>query len=40
MMPHAERVCEEITGGTDGLLLFKSMISFLKGGMAGELVNS
>ncbi|HNS66280.1 MAG TPA: phosphoribosylformylglycinamidine synthase subunit PurQ [Mesotoga infera] len=40
MMPHPERVCEEITGGTDGLLLFKSMISFLKGGMAGELVNS
>ena len=27
MMPHPERCCEEILGGTDGALIFKSIIS-------------
>lgn len=26
MMPHPERVCEEILGGTDGAILFKSLL--------------
>jgi phosphoribosylformylglycinamidine synthase len=26
MMPHPERVCEEIVGGTDGRAIFQSMI--------------
>jgi phosphoribosylformylglycinamidine (FGAM) synthase-like amidotransferase family enzyme len=25
MMPHPERVCEEILGGVDGAMLFKSV---------------
>ncbi|VAX23958.1 Phosphoribosylformylglycinamidine synthase, glutamine amidotransferase subunit [hydrothermal vent metagenome] len=29
MMPHPERVCEEIIGGVDGLKIFQSMISYL-----------
>ncbi len=27
MMPHPERCCEELMGGTDGLLIFRSIIS-------------
>ncbi len=27
MMPHPERCCEEIMGGTDGLLIFQSILS-------------
>jgi len=27
MMPHPERCCEEITGGSDGLLMFQSILS-------------
>ena len=29
MMPHPERCCEELMGGTDGLLIFQSIISGL-----------
>ncbi len=32
MMPHPERVCEEIVGGTDGRALFQSMIDHVLGG--------
>lgn len=31
MMPHPERVCEPILGGTDGRGIFESMISYLRG---------
>ena len=27
MMPHPERCCEELMGGTDGKLIFESLIS-------------
>jgi phosphoribosylformylglycinamidine (FGAM) synthase-like amidotransferase family enzyme len=27
MMPHPERACEEILGGTDGRLIFRSLIA-------------
>lgn len=40
MMPHPERVCEKIIGGTDGLSIFKSMVSFLRGGIVDEFVNA
>ena len=26
MMPHPERCCEELMGGTDGLMIFQSVI--------------
>lgn len=29
MMPHPERACEEILGGTDGIVLFRSMMEHL-----------
>jgi phosphoribosylformylglycinamidine synthase len=32
MMPHPERVCEEIVGGTDGRAIFQSMIDHVLGG--------
>src|SRR3989304_5502683 len=32
MMPHPERCCEEVLGGTDGELIFESIISWLKHG--------
>jgi len=32
MMPHPERCCEEIVGGTDGALLFGSIIDYLNSG--------
>ena len=32
MMPHPERCCEEIVGGTDGALLFGSIIDHLNSG--------
>jgi phosphoribosylformylglycinamidine (FGAM) synthase-like amidotransferase family enzyme len=32
MMPHPERVCEEITGGVDGRGIFQSMIDHVVGG--------
>lgn len=32
MMPHPERCCEEIVGGTDGALLFGSIIDHLNAG--------
>jgi phosphoribosylformylglycinamidine synthase I len=32
MMPHPERVCEEITGGVDGREIFSSMIEHVLGG--------
>jgi phosphoribosylformylglycinamidine synthase I len=32
MMPHPERACEAVLGGTDGALLFKSIIKCLEGG--------
>ncbi len=35
MMPHPERVCEAVLGGTDGLVLFASAI-----GVAGELLEA
>ena len=31
MMPHPERCSEEALGGTDGLLLFESIVSSLEG---------
>ena len=35
MMPHPERVCEDVTGGTDGRAIFQSMIdSVLERGRA------
>ncbi|MGC8748041.1 MAG: phosphoribosylformylglycinamidine synthase subunit PurQ [Candidatus Kapaibacteriota bacterium] len=30
MMPHPERYCDPILGGTDGALIFESIINFLK----------
>jgi phosphoribosylformylglycinamidine synthase len=30
MMPHPERVCEGIIGGTDGKLIFESLIEYSK----------
>jgi len=30
MMPHPERACESILGGTDGLRLFQSIVEFLR----------
>jgi phosphoribosylformylglycinamidine synthase len=35
MMPHPERCVEEILGGRDGIVIFQSIINYLKGGMAG-----
>lgn len=32
MMPHPERVCEDILGGTDGRFIFQSMIDSVLGG--------
>jgi phosphoribosylformylglycinamidine synthase I len=32
MMPHPERVCEQVVGGTDGRALFQSMIDHVRGG--------
>jgi phosphoribosylformylglycinamidine (FGAM) synthase-like amidotransferase family enzyme len=32
MMPHPERVCEEMVGGTDGRAIFQSMIDHVLGG--------
>ncbi len=31
MMPHPERACEAILGGTDGNLLWQSMVEWVKG---------
>jgi phosphoribosylformylglycinamidine (FGAM) synthase-like amidotransferase family enzyme len=31
MMPHPERVCEEIVGGTDGKLIFQSLVEHSQG---------
>ena len=30
MMPHPERACESILGGTDGLRLFQSIVEFIR----------
>ena len=35
MMPHPERCMEEILGGRDGIVIFQSIINYLKGGTAG-----
>ena len=35
MMPHPERCVEEILGGRDGIVIFQSIINYLKGGKAG-----
>jgi len=32
MMPHAERACEAILGGTDGLVVLKSVVAYVKSG--------
>ncbi len=32
MMPHPERVCEDIVGGIDGRGIFQSMIDHVLGG--------
>ena len=29
MMPHPERCCEQVVGGTDGALIFNSIIDHL-----------
>ena len=34
MMPHPERCCEELLGGTDGALIFRSLIDFHTGAAA------
>ncbi|HZX45704.1 MAG TPA: phosphoribosylformylglycinamidine synthase subunit PurQ [Clostridia bacterium] len=35
MMPQPERCVEEILGGRDGIVIFQSIINYLKGGTAG-----
>lgn len=35
MMPHPERCVEEILGDRDGIVIFQSIINYLKGGKAG-----
>ena len=30
MMPHPERCCEELMGGTDGLVIFRSMLAWVR----------
>ena len=32
MMPHPERCCESVLGGTDGRVIFESVIASLKTG--------
>jgi len=32
MMPHPERACEAILGGTDGLVVLKSVVAYVKSG--------
>ena len=36
MMPHPERCCEDILGGTDGLKIFESIVSYHEGRKAVE----
>ncbi len=31
MMPHPERCCDPLVGGTDGLLIFRSIVEFARG---------
>ncbi|MBI4499491.1 MAG: phosphoribosylformylglycinamidine synthase subunit PurQ, partial [Chloroflexi bacterium] len=31
MMPHPERCCEEVLGGTDGLFIFQSIVQYVAG---------
>jgi phosphoribosylformylglycinamidine synthase len=35
MMPHPERVCEGVLGGTDGVRLFESVVHDAAAGVSG-----
>jgi phosphoribosylformylglycinamidine synthase len=39
LMPHPERCCEEILGGTDGRVIFDSIVGALSPATAGQLRN-